>query len=222
MELSLSSKDFMEYIQRQLAGLFPDDHCICPVSFSKVFSEAINRIEYCFSHVTLEAYNCNGQTKLSHLHSDQYAVFLWFLSSSVWKDGSDEKLATKLFYLNKTLHGFSCMYDTGLPDIFLLLHICGTVLGKASYSDFFVAAQNCTVGAQNGKYPRIGQGVSLLPGSSIIGECNIGDRVSVGIGTTIYQKDIENNIVVFTGEDGNTYYKHKDLCWAQKLFNVTI
>ncbi|AWV36115.1 hypothetical protein MHH60_20860 [Paenibacillus sp. FSL H7-0716] len=170
----------------------------------------------------MESYRKNGTTFLNHLHSDQYAIFLWFLSNTVWKESGNTALANKIFYINKALHGFSCMYDTNLPNIFLLFHTVGTVLGKAEYSDFLVVGQGSTVGAQNGIYPKLGKGVSLLPYSSIVGNCIIGDRVSVGIGASVYEKNIESGMVVYREMDGSIRCKFKQRCWAQQHFLIDI
>mgnify|MGYP001058424329 CR=1 FL=1 len=121
MELSLQYNEFKDYVLRQMNYLFPDNQSIDLKGFGRAFDIAIDRTHFCFKHVTLGSYCKNGNTYLNHLHSDQYAVFLWFLSNSVWFETNDDKLSNKLFYMNKTLNGLSCMYDTKLPDIFLLL-----------------------------------------------------------------------------------------------------
>lgn len=223
IELSLSLYDFKGYTSAQLNHFFPDNQTVRFQEVGKSFFDiALDRTAHCFSKISLEPYRKNGTAFLNHLHSDQYAVFLWFLSNSVWKETENTILANKIFYLNKSLHGFSCMYDTKLPDIFLLLHTVGTVLGKAEYSDFLVAAQGSTVGAQGGKYPKLGKGVSLLPYSSIVGDCIIGDRVSVGIGASVYKRNIENGMVVYKEQDGSIRHKFKQHCWAQRFFLIDI
>ncbi|WP_127532088.1 LbetaH domain-containing protein [Paenibacillus kobensis] len=222
MELSLSVQEFREYVSRQLNHFFPDKYMVQLNDNSAAFDLALERTEYCLKDVTLQTYFKDGNLYLNHLYSDQYAVFLWFLSNSIWSRTEDLAIANKLFYLNKSLHGFSCLYDTKLPSIFLLLHTVGTVLGKAEYGDYLVAGQGSTVGAQNGKYPILGRGVAVLPHSSIIGDCVIGDKVSVGINASVYQKNIENNTVVYRSEDGSIGYKYKEQCWAQRWYNVQI
>ncbi|MEK3789562.1 hypothetical protein [Paenibacillus sp. FSL K6-1230] len=222
MELSLSYRDFKDYVSRQINHFFPDNHSVAFKDIDPVFDMTIERTEYCFKNVTLSSYKKEGRPFLNHLHSDQYAVFLWFLSNNVWKETHNESLSNKIFYLNKTLNGFSCMYDTKLPEIFLLLHNVGTVLGKAEYSNYLVVSQGCTVGAQNGQYPRLGRAVALLPNSSIIGKCEIGDKVSIGINTTIYQRSIGNMTVAFTGEDGRLSFKESSRSWVQNLYSIDL
>ncbi|MCQ6563576.1 hypothetical protein [Paenibacillus mendelii] len=223
MRTSLSTAELNAYVGKQVNAFFPDGRNIGPAMERTIFNEALERTERCFRDVTLRAYRQDGEPYFNHLYSDQYAVFIWMLSSSVWNRTQDRAVADKLFYLNKALHGFSCMYDTRLPEVFLLFHTVGTVLGKAEYENYFVAAQGTTIGAQNGHYPIIGQGVALLPNSSVIGRCTIGNRVSIGIDTSVYEQDIPSCSVVFTSRtDGSQQIKQKANCWAQKFFSVTV
>jgi serine O-acetyltransferase len=130
-------------------------------------------------------------------------------------------VANKLYCLNRTLNSLSCSYEAKLPSVFLLLHIVGTVLGKAEYSDFFVAGHGCTVGAHHGIYPKIGRGVSMLPHSSIIGACSIGDRVSLGINAAVYEQDIPDDTIVYVdNETGRVCSKQSKTPWAQHLFHI--
>ncbi|HAK74137.1 MAG TPA: hypothetical protein DCP36_12185 [Sporomusaceae bacterium] len=220
MHLSLPLEDFKTYVSQQLNNLFPDNLKVDKGCISLAFDLAIQRTEFCFKYVNIKSYSHDNKTYLNHLHSDQYAVFLWFLSNTVWEKTSDERLASKLFYMNKVLNGLNCMYDTELPRIFLLLHVVGTVLGRAKYSDFFVAAQGCTVGAQNGVYPSIGKAVAMLPHSSIIGECVIGDRVSVGINAKITKQDIASDKIVYVDCNGNSVCRKANRPWAETVFNI--
>jgi serine O-acetyltransferase len=222
MKLSLSYQDFSAYVQSQLDHFFPDNLRLTVAEFQAAYNLALDRTEFCFKHLTLKAYAQNGQTYLNHLHTDQYAVFLWFLSNSVWTLRQNETMANKIFCLNKTLHGLNCMYDTQLPEIFLLLHTFGAVLGKATYGSFFIATQGCTIGAQHGKYPVIGRGVALLPYSAIIGDCRIGDRVSIGIHSVVYQQDIGSDKVVLTKSEGTRLVKDSPNSWTQQFYNITL
>lgn len=222
MKLSLPYNEFAAYTFRQLKTLFPDGRPLRHKEFKRPFEQALERTAHCFRHVALPGYSREGEPALNHLHSDQYAVFLWFLSNSIWTDTWHEAAANKLFYANKTLHGFSCMYDTKLPAIFLLLHTTGTVLGKASYSDYFVAAQNCTVGAHKGVYPVIGEMTAMLPGSSIIGECRVGRGVSIGIGATVYRRDVPDESVVYKDADGQLTIKSSAVPWAANVFRTPL
>ena len=219
MQISLPYNEFQTYVSKQMDNIFPDGQMLHGPEWRRLLDLTIDRTAYCFKHVKLKAYASNGVPYLNHLHSDQYAVFLWYLSNTVWMETQNNIISNKLFYMNKMLHGFSAMYDTQLPEIFLLLHTVGTVLGRATYGNYFVASQNCTVGAHHNKYPTIGVGVGMLPGSSVIGESSVGDYCSIGINATVYQKDIDQETVVYKDVDGSLRMKKKRTDpWTQQLF----
>lgn len=219
MELSLSRNDFAGYVCSQLNHFFPDTNPVQVASLKAYIDVAIDRVGYCFKHVAFERYHKNGITTLNHLYADQYLVFLWFLSNTIYKELNHNPVSNKIYYLNKALHGFDCMYDTALPDIFLIFHGVGTMLGKANYADYFVSLQGCTVGSQKGNYPHFGKGVALTAHSAIIGGCHIGDRVSVSAYTTLFETDINSDSVVFRDNDtGKTVVKQARNAYAQQFF----
>ena len=218
MVLSLKFDELIKYVYKQMSNLFPDSSENNLLKYEEEFSITIEKLEGCFKFIKNNNYSKGNVTYFNHLHSDQYTMFLWFLSNTIWNRKHDIHICNKLFYMNKSLNGFSCMYDTELPEIFLLLHTVGTVLGKAEYSNYFIAAQGCTIGAHKGIYPKIGKNVSLLPNSSIVGKCLIGNNVSVGINATVYNTDIEDDMVIFVNNKGETNYKHKKEAWSKQWF----
>jgi serine O-acetyltransferase len=188
------------YVSAQCANFFPDGDEIA-IS-SSVVDRALDRLEYCFSRIVLARYQNSQGAVFSHLDSDQYLVFLWFLSNELWRS-ENVRDASKVFLLNKALHSFNCMYDCPLPDIFLIVHGVGTVLGKAKYENFLMVYQGCTVGAVGGRdYPILGRGAALGAGAKVIGNCNIGAFASVGAGTVLYNRLVEERQTIFRGADG--------------------
>jgi serine O-acetyltransferase len=223
MILSLSTEALCRYVSSQLNSIFPDGNSVRLSDEIDVVEESIKRLEFCFKHVALKHYFNGADAVFNHLFSDHYVMFLWYLSNTVYIRKGKCDLANKLYYLNKSLHGLDCMFDTNMPDIFLLFHSSGTMLGKASYSDYFVALQGCTVGSQNGLYPVFGKGVSLTANSSVIGKCLIGNRCTVSTRTTIFQKDIVDDSTAFLNfETGQLQIKPSQLCYAQQFFNVDL
>jgi serine O-acetyltransferase len=180
----------VDYISRQLNHFFPDDHDAKP-AIGKYIDDALDRMSFSLKHVKLPGY-----TKFNYLHSDLYAQFLYFLSNTIWTKDQDKNTASRLFYLNKALHGLNCMYDTALPEIFILIHCVGTVLGKASYSNFFVTCHNTTVGTDKGNAPSMSEGVYLGPGSSIIGNCTIGKFTHLTINSVVLNQNTSGNCIV--------------------------
>jgi serine O-acetyltransferase len=223
-KLTLTIDELGTYVLQQLNNFFPDNRYFHqdPL-FKQSLNQALERTEYCFKHVALRAYHQSGTTYFSHLHSDQYTLFLWFLSNSVWKIYQDLDIPAKLFNLNKTLNGVICMYDAEMPDIFLVLHGGGIVLGKATYSDFFVCYQGCTIGAINGVYPKLGKGVVLAPQSSVIGNCNVGNLVTIGNGALLRNRNINSESLYYRHIDtGQHIVEETRTPWAQSFFNIPI
>jgi serine O-acetyltransferase len=220
MQLSLSKQDLQSYVSSQLNNFFPDKHLVRLSEYGSMVDIAIDRVDNCFRKVAYGRYNKDGQTILNHLYIDQYLVFVWFLSNTFWKEKENSLVSTKLYYLNKALHGFDCMYDTQLPDIFLIFHGgTGTLLGKATYSDYLVVLHGCTIGSHKGKYPTLGKGVSLTAHSSIIGDCKIGDNVSISNNTSVFQKDVPSNTVAFINrETGQLNLKESSVPYSKQFF----
>ena len=73
-----------------------------------------------------------------------------------------------------------------LPDVFAVQHPVGTVLGRATYSDYFICYHNCTVGANlDNDYPSFGRGVVMYGGSRVIGKTVVGDNSFVSTGAIV-------------------------------------
>lgn len=85
MICSLSKNDLMKYVGKQLANLFPDSREFMGDDVCLAMDMALERTEQCFSHIRLRGYHEGNQVRFYHLHSDQYATFLWFLANSLWK-----------------------------------------------------------------------------------------------------------------------------------------
>jgi serine O-acetyltransferase len=192
----LTVADLPEYVRKQLAGFFPCEDEGDAALLRRSIEKAMPRVELCFSRVRHGAFKRDGFPAFNVFHSDQYAMFLWFVSNEVFREAGAHPLAQRLFCLNKALHGLNCLYDVELPPIFLFVHIVGSVIGKATYGNHFVALQGCTIGAVRGEYPVIGEGFIMSTGCSVIGRCKIGDRVMLGPSTTLFNTDVEPGTLV--------------------------
>lgn len=186
----MTAGQLVDYTAELLNRFFPDGHPVVPGDIAAPVRIAMDRLEYCFSHLAWPGWTLDGEARFNHLHSDHMCSYLWFLSNTCHVDHHRQDLPDKLFYLNKILHSFNCMYDTRLPDIFWLVHVVGTVLGKAEYMDYLVVLQGCTVGALGGEYPRLGRGVVLSANSAVIGRCTIGDNAVIGAGCRVIAQDV--------------------------------
>jgi serine O-acetyltransferase len=223
MKQTLTTEALCKYVSAQVNNFFPDENAADLSASPQYVAGALGRLEFCFKHVTLKHYFDGEQAIFNHLFSDHYVMFLWYLSNSIYREQGKCELADKIYYLNKALHGLDCMYDTKMPDIFLLFHSSGTMLGKASYADFFIALQGCTVGSQKGDYPVFGKGVSITANSSVIGNCKIGDRCTISTRTTVFQKDIPADTTAYMDfNTGKLEVKRSQTCYAQQFFNVDL
>ena len=227
MECSLAKNELKIYVATQLEHFSPDQYKFNGIDVDKAMELALERVEFCFKHITVAGYNKNNMPYFYHLHADQYSQFLYYLSNSLWKLSENKVLCDKLIYLNRALHSIWFSYKGELPNIFLLTHPVGSVLGNAAYSDFLVVSQNVTVNTnfdeKGNKAPILGKGLFLSAGAKIIGNKPIGDRVTIGIDTCVFKREIQSDRLVYKDENG----KIQTQIWertaiAQPYFNVNI
>ena len=229
MQLSISEQELKSYLKNQLSVFFPDRYGMEGKDVDQAFRLSLERLENCFSYLTFPAYcNDSGQTFFSHLHADQYAQFLYYISNSLWKISQNRPVCDKLMYLNRLLHNVFFSYKGNLPDIFFLGHPSGTILGNAVYDNYLVVFQNVTVNTgadQSGNpAPVLGKGLFLGAGAKIIGNRKIGDRVSIGVDAVVYDQEIADDQVVIRNKYGEIQIsdRKKSCCMAQNYFRVTI
>ena len=86
-----------------------------------------------------------------------------------------------------------------LPDIFLLVHPIGTVLGCGTYADYFCCYHNCTIGANfKDEYPVFKPGVVMYSGTRIVGATTVGANTFVGTGTIVRDAGVlPDNVVLY-------------------------
>ena len=171
-------------------------------------SKSLPRVRKCFSEIINKYYrNDKGEPVFDPYHSGQYSIFLYFLSQEVWKDGN-RSLADRIYYLNKMLNCCDFFYQVMMPDIFFLEHPVGSVIGRASYGNYFVFQQNCTVGGNHDIYPEFGEFVWLFANATVIGNTKIGSNVFISAGVLIKDQEIPDNTIVF-GKSPDLVFKHK-------------
>ena len=105
MQLSVSVDELKSYVGRQLDHFFPDQYKMEGPDVDRAFNLGLERLEFCFKHITFPAYNDGKQTYFSYMHSDQYAQFLYYFSNSLWKDAQNRAICDKLIGLNKIING---------------------------------------------------------------------------------------------------------------------
>jgi len=216
MMLSLPPEALGYYIETQLANFFPDKS-VATIEV-KMLKEALDRTEYCFSKIKIYSHS-KKKILFNHLHSDQYLTFLWYLSNQVWVKSNNLELASKIYYLNKALHSFDCLYDNKLPDVFYIAHGIGIVLGKARYSNYLYVCKGVTVGtSRGGKYPILGEYVSLGADSTVIGKVTLGCESAVGAGVTLFNKDVPSGWAAIRSDDGKIELINQRHALAHHIF----
>jgi len=220
MIISLESEPLVRYVGRQLDTFFPDGLSTSPIA--TVIDEVLQRLERCFSALNNRYFRRDGMAVFDHLHSDQYAMFLYFLSNTLWRSGADARLCNKVYCLLKMMNSIDIFYEVALPDIFLLGHSIGSVLGRASYSDYLLVQQNCTIGASreepggaSGKYPTIGRFVAVYKGASILGDCHIGENCKIAAHSILIDQDLPPDSLYIGTKDNHVIKPnlHHDNIW---------
>ena len=155
--------------------------------------------------------------------SIHWMIFLYRLSNVIYKNWEGTaKEADYCYYLNKIMHANDWFYAINLPKHFLCEHPLGSVLGRATYGDYFFIYQGITVGGNVSKgrtyYPIIGNNVIMLANSSILGESKIGANVIVATGACIVHENIPDNCIVF-GRSPNLIIKEKSREYMITLIN---
>ncbi len=187
---SLTSDELCALAVRQANTLIPDGDDLQLDDLLVAARGAIVRIEHCFPHIN-NRYFFDGSTAcFDHLHGDQYAMWLYFLARELHLTGGAVSACKKLFILNKALHGCDIFYEVELPSVFLLVHPIGTVLGRGRYGERFVVYQRCGVGSNHNVYPEIGAGVTMHPGSSVLGRSHIGDGCTIATESLVLDREV--------------------------------
>lgn len=197
MHWSLSAEDLTRYVANQLGTFSNPGATFTTAQLAPYMPAALERVERCFSSIRRKYFFDGERSIFDHRHGDQYAMFLYYLSNTVHREGGSQDLAASLFLLNKMLHGADLFYGVSLPEVFLLIHPVGTVLGNATYGNYFVAYQNCGVGSlEDGVYPTFEGENVLFARSAVLGSCRVGRNVVVGANAFLLNTDVPSDRVV--------------------------
>jgi serine O-acetyltransferase len=200
-QTSLTAAELTAYLGRLLAHLVPDG--IEQVPAREHVDRALERLERCFAGIHRKYYTLDGSAAFDHLNGDHLATFLYFVSNTVFEESGDVPTATKLFAANKALHGLDLFYSVRMPEVFMLAHPVGSVIGAAEYGEELFVTQNCTIGNIDGAYPRLGRGVALYAGATVIGDVEVGDDVVFGARSFVVDTVIPSHSVVVGAHPGH-------------------
>ena len=210
IKASLSIEQLTKYISIQINNNFPDINKITMEESIDETRQALRILEKCFLGLTKRKYYCkNNKPLFNHLHSDQYALFLYLLSRQFYQNGKIAN-AEKTFYLNKIMHSIDVFYEVELPSICVFSHCNGTVLGRAKYNDYFAVSQNCTIGNNKGIYPTFGEAIVIFKGATVIGNSSIGSNTYISANTLVKDQNIPDNSIVFGSSPNLIVKKNKN------------
>lgn len=198
MILKIDATQLIPLLHKQLANFFFIDSQEV-ASLNHHLPTVLNLLQHNFSHSQNKYYSkvtdSGSDTYFNPYHAAQYCIYLYYFSHVISQN--DKSLADKLYYLNKIMNACDLYHEVKLPAIFSLDHPVGSVMGRAVYGDYFQFGQNCTVGNNKGIYPVIGQHVKMSANSAILGNCHIGDNVTLGAGCIVKDTDIPSHVLVF-------------------------
>ncbi len=193
MKLDIPVENIISLVERQLFNIFS-----CTNTISPYMERTLVRLELCFNKTKNKYYHDNnGDSVFSPFHSGQYSIFLYYLSNTIFRAGDNDPLATKIYYLNKVLHSIDWYYEIELPSYWGVEHPLGTILGRAEYSNGLFLYQGCTIGGNNGLYPKLGENVIMYSNSSILGNSIIGNNVVLSTHAVVLNQNIQSNSIVY-------------------------
>lgn len=216
--MNIGTKDLKKYLNNQLNNHFPDNIEDFE-QLSKYVDSALMRLEFCFSQIRLKHFSENGKAIFNYLNGDQYCMFLYFVSNEAYQN-NDELYYSKCSLLNKFLFSIDLFGHIKMPEIFLLVHPLGTIIGRAKFDNYLVIYQNVTVGGVHSvnnsiQYPSFGKGVILYSKTSVLGNAHISDNTIIGANTSIIGKDYPQNSLIIGSYPNNivkdTESKVKDM-----------
>lgn len=194
---NFSEKQLVSILEHQLSSFFPIEEEEIHL-LKEYISSVLNKSYHCFQNID-NKYMQSGI--FSPFHSGQWLIFLYYYSNRL--SSVNKTLADKLYYLNKIMNGIDVFHEVNLPDVFYFEHPLGSVFGRAQYGNFFTAMQGCTIGGNRDRitgeimYPILGNHVTMLSNSKIIGKSTIGNNVTIAANSYIKDMVIPNNATVF-------------------------
>jgi serine O-acetyltransferase len=208
--LTITKIQLAEHCSHQLKMYFLNHSD--PIDFMEFVLDAFSRIESNFKSICLPYYRLNDQPFFNHLHGDHYLIFIYELSRSAFKYGNED-LATKLFLLNKYLHGIDLFYEIKLPAKYIFIHPIGSVIGRGVFNDKVVFYQGVTVGSNSrGDYPTLYGNNILFSNSSLIGDSILSSGCVMSAKSfTINSKFDADTIVTGSFPNNNLVKSHKIL-----------
>jgi serine O-acetyltransferase len=106
MNIITEKENLLKLVVTQLKNNF-----LCTIKeeekLAQILDDTVEKMKNCFKEINNKYYWDNGVLKFNPFQSDQYSIFLYFLSNLIWKNYDDSLLADKVYCLNKMLNASS-------------------------------------------------------------------------------------------------------------------
>lgn len=188
----------------------------------------LEHLEDCLIHISrdfrqneIKYFELNSEIFINLYNSlHLFKLFYWYSHKAYLAE--KVQLSDKFYLINKIVNACDVYGAVKLPDIYSLDHPVGTVLGRATYGNYFTFQQGCTIGGDRGlKYPVLGENVRLYANSSVIGSCILGDNVFIASNSHIKNENIPANSLVFgTSPNLIIVQKDKEYFLNKSVFNL--
>lgn len=159
----------------------------------------------CLANSKNKYYSKVMEEGINPFHSNSYCVFLYWMSKYFSEKGN-AVIADKIYYLNKQLNSVDLYHEIQLPEIWLVEHPLGSVIGRGAFGNKFFFMQGCGIGNNHGIYPTIGSNVVMFPNSKVIGDSCIGDNVVISASTFVKDQNVPDDVIVF-GQSPDLVFK---------------
>lgn len=202
MKIKGGAEALLKMLVRQLKNLTTfEDSKQDVYELENAICNAISKLEHSLMASNIRQTKDKQGTVFSPYHAGQYAQFLYWVARSLYIRNPDSQICDMVSALNGYLHSLFLNHRVNMPSIFYLDHPYGTIIGRATIGEFFFAIQGVTVGAgtiaRDQVFPQIGNHVTMLADSSVMGNVRIGNRVIISAGSRIVNQDIPDNCIVF-------------------------
>lgn len=106
-------------------------------------------------------------------------------------------LSVLMHRILSTLYGIQISAKTPIGKGFKIVHAISIVIHKkANIGDYCSIHQNCTIGIEHSKVPKIGNHVMIGANAVILGGVEIGDGVKIGAGAVVLTDVPDDSIAV--------------------------
>jgi serine O-acetyltransferase len=201
--LDHTRQSLMDYTVAQCMSVVPDGReAAFRAAIDAHLDETLGRLETC-----INACAPWRPEQFNVLQSSQHCIYLYYLANTIWKRSGDTAAPTRLFLMNKALHGIDMFYEIEMPPVFYIGHSVGIVLAKATYGSHLVLYQGVTVGRHRTDVPVIGERVVLYPQSAVIGRAVIEDDAVLSQGVKAINRRVPKGQVAFQGAGGDLTFK---------------